>query len=265
MLLTQRFFPVLLVLLALGLSVPLAGAADEPAWQPLASDFFKGEKPGYGGLCGVMVDHQSGNVYVNVSDKGVYLSTDQGKTFKRQGTQAIKGRTEWPGCFMIDPTGKSKRIVMALVYGSPIVSSGDDGVTWKVMDGKSGHVDWFAVDWNDPDLGFVLALKHEQSDLMIVSHDGGKTFAEIGKGRGPAWIFDKDTAVIAEVKSKDTPKPGFQRTTDGCKTFKPTATDFVAGKALPKWHDGVLYWLVDGAIISTADRGETWKKVCDLK
>jgi hypothetical protein len=242
-----------------------AGAADEPAWQAVTAELLKAEKPGYGGLCGVMVDHQTGCVYLNLSDKGIYCSTDQCKTFKRQGTQAVKGRTEWPGCMMLDPTGKSKRIVMALVYGAPISVSTDDGVTWKMMDGKSGHVDWFAADWTDPDLKFVLALKHESGDLLLVSHDGGKTFTDLGKGHGPAWIFDNQTAIVAQAKNKDTPKPGFQRTTDGCKTFKPTATDYIAGKALPKLHDGVLYWLTEGALISTADKGETWKKMCDLK
>jgi photosystem II stability/assembly factor-like uncharacterized protein len=250
-------------LLAAAMSV--AGAADEPTWQPVAAEFFKGEKPGFGGLSGVLVDHQTGCVYVNLSDKGVYCSTDQGKTFKRQGQQAIKGRTETPGCLMMDPTGKSKRIVMALVYGAPICVSDDEGASWKTMDSKSGHVDWFAVDWTDPELKFVLALKHESGDLLLVSHDGGKSFTDLGKGHGPAWVFDAQTAVVAQAKTKDTPRPGIRRTTDGGKTFQPTAPDFVAGKALPKWHDGVLYWLVEGAIIATADKGQTWKKVCDFK
>jgi hypothetical protein len=245
--------------------VGLALAADEPAWQAVTTELLKTEKPGYGGLCGVLVDHQTGCVYINVSDKGVYCSTDQAKTFKKQGTQVIKGRTEWPGCLMMDPTGKSKKIVMALVYGAPISVSADEGVTWKMMDGKSGHVDWFAADWTDPDMKFVYALKHESGDLLLVSHDSGKTFAEVGKGYGPAWIFDNQTAVVAQAKNKDNPKPGILRTTDAGKTFKPTAAEFLAGKALPKLHDGTLYWLVEGAIISTADKGESWKKVADLK
>src|SRR5580704_3064841 len=110
------------ILLALALFL-FAAAAPAADWVAMTADLIEKEKPGYGKLCGVMVDHQTGCIYVNLSDKGVYCSTDQGKTFKRQATQAIKGRTEWPGCFMMDPTGKSKRIVMALVYGSPIVTS----------------------------------------------------------------------------------------------------------------------------------------------
>ena len=69
-----------------------------------------------------------------------------------------------------------------------------------------------------------------------MSRDGGKTFEEIGKGHGPAYIFDKDTAVVAEAKTKDKPKPGLLRTTDGGKTFQPSG-DYAA-TALPKSRDG---------------------------
>ncbi len=31
-----------------------------------------------------------------------------------------------------------------------------------------------------------------------------------------------------------------------------------------KLHNGVLYWLVDGAIVSTRDKGEIWKKLDKL-
>ena len=69
--------------------------------------------------------------------------------------------------------------------------------------------------------------------------------------------------MVAEEKTKDRPKPGLVRTTDGGKTFKPCG-EYTA-RALPKWHDGTLYWVVDGALISSADKGETWKKLSDLK
>jgi photosystem II stability/assembly factor-like uncharacterized protein len=137
------------------------------------------------------------------------------------------------------------------------------------MDGKSGHVDWCAVDWTDPDMKFVLALKHEAGGLLLSSTDGGKSFAEVGKNYGTGWIFDNQTAVVAEAKTKDRPKPNLVRTTDGGKTWKPCGEYSPVGvnsaQALPKWHDGSLYWLVDGALIATTDKGETWKKVCDLK
>jgi hypothetical protein len=237
-------------------------ASSAPEWQTTTEELLRAEKPGFGGLCGVVVDHQTGGVLVNVSDCGFFRATDQGKSWKRLGGE-LKGRTEWPGCLQLDPTGKTKTVASALVYGSPIVVSAEGDGTWAAMDKKSSHVDWFAFDWNDSDHKFVLALKHESSGMLLASRDGGKTFEEVGKDYGPAWVFDAQTAVVAEAKSKDRPKPGLQRTTDGGKTFKPCG-DW-SPTALPKWHDGALYWLVDGALIISKDKGETWKKVCDLK
>src|SRR5262249_43830187 len=102
-------------------------------------------------------------------------------------------------------------------------------------------------------------LKHESGGLLIASRDGGKSFDEVGKGHGPAWVFDDKTAVVAEMKTKDRPRPGLLRTTDGGRTFKPCGA--YSTQALPKGDDGTLYWLVDGALLSTGDKGETWKEV----
>ena len=203
--------------ITLAVAIGVAGAAE---WQPVATDLIKTEKPGFGGLCGVVVDHKTGDVIVNLSDRGFYRSTDQGKTWARLGSQTLKGRTEWPGCLMLDPVGEGKLLVSALVYGEPILVC-RDAMTFKPMDKKSSHIDWCAVDWSDADLKFVLALKHESGDLLIVSRDGGKSFEEIDKGYGPAWIFDGKTAVVAEAKTKDRPKPSLLRTTDAGKTFQP--------------------------------------------
>ena len=230
--------------------------------MPTTADLVKSEKPGYGGLCGVVVDHTSGDVFIDLSDKGLYRSADQGKTWKKHGP-TVKGRTEWPGCLQFDSAGKTSGLLMALVYGGPVGVSDDAGDTWKVMDAKSSHVDWCAVDWADPARKFVLALKHESGGTLIASHDGGKTFAELGKGYGPAWVFDDKTAVVAEMKTKDRPKPHLLRTTDGGKTFA-EAGEYTA-TALPKWRDGTLYWLVDGALLATTDQGKSWKQLSELK
>lgn len=247
----------------LALACCLAAAAPAPAqWQPTTAELIRKEKPGFGGLCGVVVDHKTGDVYVNLSDRGVYRSTDQGKSWTRLGAQPLKGRTEWPGCMMLDPRD-GKTLVVALVYGEPIAVSPDAGATWKFMDRKSNHVDWCAVDWTDPGMKFVLTLKHESGGLLLASRDGGESFDEVGKGYGPAWVFDDKTAVVAEARSKAKPKPGLLRTTDAGKTFQ-RCGDYSA-QALPRWRDGTLYWVVDGALIASTDKGETWKKLSDLK
>src|SRR6476646_7070702 len=113
------------------ISAPASAVAAD--WVATTAELVEQEKPGYGKLCGVLVDHMTGDVIINLSDKGLYRSTAQAKTWKRLGAQPLKGRTEWPGCLMLDPTGQSKKLVAALVYGSPIAVSADEGATWKVM------------------------------------------------------------------------------------------------------------------------------------
>jgi photosystem II stability/assembly factor-like uncharacterized protein len=231
-------------------------------WQPLTAELVQQEKPGYGKVCGVAVDHKTGDIFLNLSDRGIYRSTNLGKSWQRVGKE-IKGRTEWPGCLMLDPVGGTKKIVVALVYGGPIAVSGDAGANWSFLEKKSMHIDWCAVDWTDPEMKLIFALKHESGDLLIVSRDGGKSFDEVGKGYGSAWIFDSTTAVVAEAKSKTRPNPRLLRTTDAGKTFEP-GREYTA-RALPRWHGDKLYWVVDGALIATADKGQSWQKLGDLK
>jgi photosystem II stability/assembly factor-like uncharacterized protein len=234
---------------------------DLAPWGPVTTELVKQHKPGYGGVCGVVVDHKNGDVYLDLSDRGIFRSTNRGESWQRIGGE-IKGRTEWPGCLMLDPAG-TKKLVSAFVYGSPIATRQDGESGWTFLDNKSQHIDWCAVDWTDPERSLIFALKHESGDLLIVSRDGGKSFMEVGKGYGPAWVFDKDNAVVAETKSKTRSNPRLLRTTDAGRTFTP-GPEYHA-RALPRWHGDVLYWLVEGGLIATSDRGQTWKRICDLK
>lgn len=251
-------YPILAAIVVL---VPSMGTAQD--WQPMTAELLRKEKPGYGGLSGVAVDHATGHVFINVSDRGVFRSTDGCKTWERFGGGPFKGRTETPGCLQLDPTGKTKRVVMATVYGGPIATATADEGEWRTLDKASTHVDWFAADWTDPDLKFILTLKHESGGLLLRSRDGGRHFDEVGKGYGPAWVFDADTAVVALAKSKDRPKGGLLRTTDGGKTFQPVGGHTPV--SLPRLHGDTLYWLADGTLITSNTKGETWAKLCDLK
>jgi photosystem II stability/assembly factor-like uncharacterized protein len=245
-----------------------ARAAD-PDWQPIATALLKSEKTGFGGLCGLVVDHRTGDLWVNLSDRGMFHSSDLGKTWKRASDAQPRGRTETPGCWLLDPTGRTGTMVTALVYGAPVAISTDRAATWKYLNNKSSHIDWCAVDWTDPDMKFVLVLKHESGGLLLVSTDGGKSFSEAGKGYGPGWVFDGRTAVVATVRRGEMPRPQLMRTTDGGKTFQPSSDHSPVGRnsaqALPRWHAGTLYWLVEGGLIATSDRGETWKKLGAIK
>ena len=164
----------------------LAGTAPAlaagPGWRPVATDLLRREKTGFGGLCGVLVDHRTGDLWVNLSDRGMFHSADRGQTWKRVSERQPKGRTETPGCWLLGPAGGGGTMVTALVYGDPVAVSADRAATWEYLGQKSAHADWCAVDWADPGRKFVLALKHESGGLLLASADGGRSFAEVGKG-----------------------------------------------------------------------------------
>lgn len=256
-------------LLGIIVTLALSTTVNAQEWKPVTVELLKSEKTGFGGLCGIVVDHQTGELWANLSDRGTFHSADQGQTWKRVSETQPKGRTESPGCWLLDPTGKTHRMVTALVYGSPISITDDAADTWKMLDGKSGHVDWCAVDWTDPEMKFILTLKHEANGLLLASSDGGRTFTEIGKGYGTGWVFDHQTAVVAQEKSKQQPKPHLMRTVDGGKTFQSCGEYSPVGvgsaQALPKWHNGALYWLVDGGLIVSKDKGATWSRTGEVK
>ena len=128
-----------------------------------------------------------------------------------------KGRTETPGCFQIDPTGKTKRLLMRDRVRRARSRSGR---RTSPSGGRSTRPAFTSIgasaDWSDPDLKFLLALKHESGGLLLRSRDGGKTFDEVGKGYGPAWVFDADTAVVHAREEQ-----GASRRADSC--ARPTA------------------------------------------
>jgi hypothetical protein len=253
----------LLALFLLLILAPLAHAAE---WKPIEPKSMTSKMPGYGRLTGVLVHPTTGDVYAFLSDHGLFRSTDQGATWKQFGSP-LKGRTEWPGTMILFPgdsaNEKPDRFLVATVYNGPIVTSAGDmnrDGKWNILDKKSNHVDWCAVSPNDPNYTFMLTLKHESGDLLLRSNDGGKSFTECGKGYGPACVFDSKTAVVQQGPNG---KRKALRTTDGGETFKPCA-DFNT-RAMPQWRGNTPYWLVDGAIMTSSDQGETWKQHCAIK
>jgi hypothetical protein len=60
----------------------LLPAGSRGEWKPLTVELLKSEKTGFGGLCGVAVDHANGTIFIDLSDRGLYRSTDQGKSWQ---------------------------------------------------------------------------------------------------------------------------------------------------------------------------------------
>jgi hypothetical protein len=112
------------------------GLAAEPNWQPVLTNVLKSEKPAC--LCGVVVNHDVGCVFVDLGERGVYcsgfgagnfnpLSEQAASGVDRQFVQALK---EGKGVPHNRVRGKDARHVFELTRAG-IVESTDGGATWS--------------------------------------------------------------------------------------------------------------------------------------
>src|SRR4029434_2544111 len=86
-------------------------------WLNISDSVTSQVKPGYAGpTAGIVVDRASGDVFLVVSDQGLWRSSDHGVTFARCDGQAIGGRCETGWALQADPAGR--RLACFMIYGS---------------------------------------------------------------------------------------------------------------------------------------------------
>src|SRR5262249_28614828 len=133
---TERAMTKTCFALAILLSAAAPGLAAEPNWQPVLTDVLKSEKPAR--LCGVVVNHDVGCVFVDLADRGGYcsglgaghfnpLSERAGAGVDRKFVQALK---EGKGVTHGRVSGKDARHVFEVTKAG-IVESTDGGTTWS--------------------------------------------------------------------------------------------------------------------------------------
>ena len=232
--------------LTLGLlGLTLAASAGE--WVNISDPFTATVKPGYGGpTAGVVVDHASGDVFMVVSDQGLWKSSDHGKTFARVDEKAIGGRCETGWALQADPAGQ--RLFCFMIYGSSALTT-DGGKSWTKS--KTTHLDFGAVDWADTGKR-LLALRHESGGLLTTSDDGGATWKDLEKGFSGLGVFDNKTFVATKAKEK-----GIFRSTDAGATWTQVSPETVAGVAVV--FKGTGYWATGKGLLISKDKGATWE------
>src|SRR5262245_66041588 len=71
---------------------PARLAADD--WQTTTTaELAKKEKPGFGGVCGVLVDRATGHVFIDLSDSGGFSSTEPVRSWGRERTPVQRHST----------------------------------------------------------------------------------------------------------------------------------------------------------------------------
>jgi hypothetical protein len=246
---------------ALGVS---ACAADQPPgqnspWVNISDKVTKpiinsGVKiPWPGDTAGVAVDPDNGDVYLVVTNIGLWKSSDHGEHFNPVAEGKIGGRCSFDHCLYPDPTGGG-RMACFMIYGKGGMTL-DGGKTWSSFASVGKNWDFGAVDWADPKAQTLFAICHERGGGIYLSDNAGASWTLTGKHPEftAVGIFGDHSLVTANGK-------GIARSTDSGKTWKLVSDEHPVGRvAIP--FKGQTYWLAKDGLIASADNGVTWKKV----
>ncbi len=228
-------------------------AAFAGEWINISDPVTAPLKPGYGGpTAGVTVDRAGGDVFMVVSDLGLWRSADHGATFARCDDKAIGGRCETGWALQADPAGK--RLACFMIYGSSAMTA-DGGATWAKF--KVSHLDFGAVDWGDTGRR-LLAIRHESGGMLTTSEDGGATWIDLEKGFSGCGVLDRATFVATKAK-----EPGIFRSTDAGATWA-KVSDEKPSAAVPVVFDGAAFWPTGKTVLVSRDKGATWSALAPV-
>jgi hypothetical protein len=200
-------------------------------------------------------------VMAGIAKNGIYASSDGAETWSPRGvgagSAAIRTRISQ---VIFDPDDPDTYYV-AGTYAQPgLFVTKDNGTTFRSL-GEAWHNDTMSVDFTDPERKTILAGTHEQSKIIWLTQDGGRSWRNIGaKFPDPNWslyvhVVDAQTFMVG------CPGSGVYRSTDAGESWTKVTT--LGGGAAPLLtSDGSIYWpSANGDLGLSTDNGESWREV----
>ena len=178
-----------------------------------------------------------GNIYTPTQERGVYKSTDGGKSWKKiLFAHPQAGAVE----LVMDPT--NPRNLYASTWwlqrtpyslssgglGSALWKSTDSGATWKKISDHKGYpqgtlgIIGVTVSPVNPDRVWSI-VEHKEKGGVYRSDDGGESWAYVNDSRAlrqRAWYYTKIYADTQDVDGVYVMNVAYHHSTDGGKTFK---------------------------------------------
>ncbi|MCL6566447.1 MAG: glycosyl hydrolase [Acidobacteriia bacterium] len=218
-----------------------------------------------------------GHVYGPNTERGVFRTTDGGKTWEK-----VLYKDEKTGAIDIAFVPSNPRILFAALWeahrtpwslssggpGSGLYKSTDGGTSWRRLEGNGlprGILGRIGVSVSGADPNRVWALIEAEDGGLYRSDDGGETWQLINADRTfrqRAWYY---THVVADPQNRETVyvlNVGLHRSTDGGRTF--TTLRAPHGDHHGLWIDPTdpqrMINANDGGANITHNGGQTWTR-----
>lgn len=272
--------PLHFLLLGLSVAPGALGAADSAASAPpgapgatLAwSDIgggLAGTEWGSGGVTIVGFAPDSGALIAGVAGKGLFRSTDGGKTWGDLGALPAAGKAPGtPSALLFDPTVSGTFWVGIDGGGPGLLATTTAGDHFEAMGGLA-NVSSIATDLHDPKHKvWLVGSKAKERDLEV-STTGGSVFSrsyrlpkEMGNAAEVALVDAKTWLVGSngqDAKDRTEREKGIWRSEDAGKTWTKVSGSVPTAHALVL-PGGVVYWPTGDhqAVLRSGDGGKTW-------
>jgi photosystem II stability/assembly factor-like uncharacterized protein len=237
-------------------------------------------------------------VYAAIGPSGVWKSENAGVTwspvFFKEETVSVGDVTiaqSHPDIVWVGTGEATSR--NSVTIGDGVYKTTDGGKTWTNMGLKdTRHISRIVINPGDPNIVYVAAMGHlwgpNAERGVFKTIDGGKTWKKvlyINENTGCADLAmepsDSLTLYAAAYEhrrlpyffSSGGPGSGLYKTSDGGETWTRLTKDLPEGIlgrigiAVARSAPGVVYALIehkDGGLWRSEDRGESWKRTCDV-
>jgi photosystem II stability/assembly factor-like uncharacterized protein len=222
-----------------------------------------------------------GHVYGNNTERGVFRTSDGGKTWEK-----VLYKDDKTGAIDIAMTTANPHVLFAALWeagrtpwgmisggaGSGLYKSADMGATWKKVEGSGFPSDTtlgkigVSVSGADPSRVYVILEALEERGGVYRSDDAGGTWKQMTDDhrlRHRPWYYTHVNAHPTEVDTLYVLNVGLYKSTDGGKNWKPMG-GIPHGDHHGLWIDPTnpqrMINADDGGAAITVDGGKTWSR-----
>lgn len=224
------------------------------------SSWVDSSPPSANGDCsGVVVNRLTGQVLTDVTNGGIWKSTNQGGDWVRVDDGVVGGLVVLGPGFDVDQDDPTRVAAWSLDGTGGWTT---DGTTWNTMATIGRNWDFGATDWATPTPKTMMVTRHESGGEVYLSTDGAatwtlmsiKVFASMGTVPPPEFamvgVMDASTLIYSDGAGI------FRSTNMGTSFMK--VSDLKPRTRIPVLFRGVFYLGGDGLMISK-DKGATWQ------
>lgn len=232
-------------------------------WEDISSELLmritnSGAKLDWpGGCSGVVVNRTNGDLTIKVVGQGLWRSSDHGKNWARVDGEMISGRDETGWATNADANAPGRLASFSLDGHAGWTT---DGMTWKRFATLGRNWDYGSVDWSAAEPKTIIAAKHETSPPgeIYLTRDGGVSWRLLGvhlqekrERISMVGALGGDTVIYSNGD-------GIQRSADAGRTWS-RVSDINPLTRIPVYFDGVHYLGCTNGLLTSVDRGATWK------